>query len=135
LTAVLVDSSVILDLTTQDPRWGAWSRKMLTTLLNETSVVINPIIYAEVSADFAKVEDLDEALPADIFRREPLPYAAGFLASRAYLAYRRRGGTKLSPLPDFYVGAHAAVRGYRLLTRDPRQIAGYFPTVGLIVPD
>jgi predicted nucleic acid-binding protein len=135
LTAVLVDSSVILDLTTQDPEWGAWSRSMLTTLLNETNVVINPIIYAEVSADFAKVEDLDEALPADIFRREPLPYAAGFLASRAYLAYRRRGGAKLSPLPDFYVGAHAAVRGYRLLTRDPRRIAGYFPTVGLIVPD
>ena len=134
MSAVLVDSSVILDLTTRDPQWGRWSRTTLAGLLNETTVVINPVIYAEVSVDFAKIEDLDAALPADLFRREPLPYEAGFLAGKSFLAYRRRGGTKLSPLPDFYIGAHAAVRGYRLLTRDPDRFASYFPTVHLIAP-
>jgi predicted nucleic acid-binding protein len=131
---VLVDSSLILDLTTRDPTWGDWSRQTLSRLLNVTRLVINPIVYAEVSVDFAAIETLDEALPADLFEREPLPYAAGFLASRAYLAYRRHGGTRNSPLPDFHVGAHAAIRGYAVATRDPRRIAGYFPTVRLVTP-
>jgi predicted nucleic acid-binding protein len=134
LTPVLVDSSVILDLTTKDPQWGAWSRAVLERLLNETTLVINPIIYAEVSVDFAKIEVLDEALPPDTFHREPLPYAAGFLAGQAHLAYRRRGGTRVSPLPDFYIGAHAAIRGFRLLTRDPDRIRTYFPSLTVIAP-
>jgi predicted nucleic acid-binding protein len=135
LTPVLVDSSLILDLTTRDPTWGDWSRQTLTTLLNETRLVINPIVYAEVSVDFAAIEALDEALPVDLFEREPLPYAAGFLAGRACLAYRRRGGTRTAPMPDFYIGAHAAIRGYAVATRDPRRIAGYFPTVRLVTPE
>jgi predicted nucleic acid-binding protein len=135
LTPVLVDSSLILDLTTRDPTWGAWSRQTLTRLLNQTRLVINPIVYAEVSVDFAAIEALDEALPGDLFEREPLPYDAGFLAGRAYLVYRRQGGARTSPLPDFYVGAHAAIRGYDLATRDPRRIASYFPTVRLITPE
>jgi predicted nucleic acid-binding protein len=135
LTPVLVDSNLILDLTTRDPTWGDWSRQTLIGLLNVTRLVINPIVYAEVSIDFAEIEALDEALPGDLFEREPLPFAAGFLAGRTYLAYRRRGGTRTSPLADFYVGAHAAIRGYALATRDPRRIAGYFPTVRLITPE
>ena len=103
----------------------------------ETTVVlvINPIVYTEVSTGFDRIEDLDDAVPADDFRREALPYEAGFLAGKAFLAYRRRGGQKRSPLPDFYIGAHAAVRGYRLLTRDATGYRTYFPRVTLIVPE
>jgi predicted nucleic acid-binding protein len=96
--------------------------------------MINPIVYAEVSTGFDRVEDLDDAVPPDDFQREQLPYEAGFLAGKAFLAYRRRGGQKRSPLPAFYVGAHAAVREYRLLTRDVSRYRTYFPTVDLIAP-
>ena len=102
--------------------------------LDDGPLVINPIVYAEVSAGFDRIEDLDDAVPADDFRREALPYEAGFLAGKALLAYRRRGGQKRSSLPDFYIGAHAAVRGYRLLTRDVARYRTYFPTVTLIAP-
>jgi len=102
--------------------------------LDDGPLVINPIVYAEVSAGFDRIEDLDDAVPADDFRREALPYQAGFLAGKAFLAYRRRGGQKRSSLPDFYIGAHAAVRGYRLLTRDVARYRTYFPTVTLIAP-
>jgi predicted nucleic acid-binding protein len=96
--------------------------------------VINPIVYAEVSVGFDRIEDLEDAVPAGDFQRETLPYEAGFLAGKAFLAYRKRGGQKRSPLPDFYIGAHAAVRGYRLLTRDAARYRPYFPTVTLIAP-
>jgi predicted nucleic acid-binding protein len=98
-------------------------------------VVINPIVYAEVSVGFDRIEDLDDALPAEDFRREALPYEAGFLAGKAFPAYRRRSGQKRSPLPDFYIGAHAAARGYRLLTRDAPRYRTYFPTLTLIAPE
>jgi predicted nucleic acid-binding protein len=97
-------------------------------------LAINPIVYAEVSTGFDLIEDLDDVVSADDFRREALPYEAGFVAGKAYLAYRRRGGQKRSPLPDFYIGAHAAVRGYRLLTRDASRYRTYFPRVTLIAP-
>jgi predicted nucleic acid-binding protein len=97
--------------------------------------VIDPIIYAEVSIAFDTIEELDVALPASLVEREPLPYEAGFLAGKAFVSYRRRGGARSSPLPDFYIGAHAAIRGYRLLTRDARRYRTYFPTLELIVPD
>ena len=97
-------------------------------------MVINPIIYAEVSTGFDRIEDLDAAIPAADVGREPLPFEAAFLAGKAFLRYRRQGGQRRSPLPDFYIGAHAAVRGYRLLTRDVSRYRTYFPTVVLIAP-
>jgi predicted nucleic acid-binding protein len=130
----LVDSSVILDVVTDDPGWAGWSGDALAAAADEGSLVINPIVYAEVSAGFARIEDLDDAVPAEDFAREPLPYDAGFVAGKAFLAYRKRGGERRSPLPDFYIGAHAAVRGYRLLTRDATRYRTYFPTVKLIAP-
>ena len=131
----LVDSSVILDIVTNDPAWSQWSADVLARALDDGVLVINPIVYTEVSTGFDRIEDLDDAVPADDFRREALPYEAGFLAGKAFLAYRRRGGQKRSPLPDFYIGAHAAVRGYRLLTRDAARYRTYFPTVTLIAPE
>ena len=130
----LVDSSVILDVVTDDPVWAGWSGDALAAAADEGSLVINPIVYAEVSAGFARIEDLDDAVPAEDFGREPLPYEAGFVAGKAFLAYRKRGGERRSPLPDFYIGAHAAVRGYRLLTRDSTRYRTYFPIVKLIAP-
>jgi predicted nucleic acid-binding protein len=130
----LVDSSVILDIVTDDAAWSQWSADALARALDDGALVINPVVYAEVSVGFDRIEDLDDAVPASDFRREALPYEAAFLAGKAFLAYRRRGGQKRSPLPDFYIGAHAAVCGYRLLTRDVARYRSYFPTVTLIVP-
>jgi predicted nucleic acid-binding protein len=97
-------------------------------------VVINPLIYAEVSVGYQTVEELEELLPAADYEREPLPYLAGFAAGKAFVRYRRRGGDKRSPMPDFYIGAHAAITGYRLLTRDVRRYRTYFPTIDIIAP-
>ncbi len=132
---VLVDSNVILDILTEDPRWGPWSGDVLARSADEMDLVINPIVYAEVSIGFERIEDLEAALPAGAFRREPLPWEAAFLAGKCYLRYRRLQGTKLTPLPDFYIGAHAAVSGYRLLTRDARRYRTYFPGLELITPE
>jgi hypothetical protein len=131
---VLVDSSVILDVATEDPRWYGWSSRHLEDIAERHTLVINPIIYAEVSVGFARIEDLDVALPADFFRREPLPWGAAFLAGRCFLRYRRGRGSKRSPLPDLFIGAHAAIRGMVLLTRDPRRYRTHFPTLQLITP-
>lgn len=125
---------MLLDVLTADPAWSEWSGGMLATAGDDGRLVINPIIYAEVSAGFDRIEELDEAVPVSEFDREPLPYEAGFLAGKAFLAYRRRGGQRRSPLPDFYIGAHAAVRGYRLLTRDTARYRASFPTLQLISP-
>ena len=134
MAAVLADSNVLLDILVRDPRWGVWSRSTVAALANESILVINPIIYAEVSVDFARIEDADEALPPDVFTREPLPYEAGFLASKCHRNYHRRGGPRASVLPEFYIGAHAAIRNYRLLTRDSTRYRTYFPTVELLAP-
>jgi predicted nucleic acid-binding protein len=131
---VLVDSNVILDIAYEDSRWREWSEAAIEQAAGETALVINPIIYAEVSIGYAHAEHVEAVLPADRFRREALPYEAAFAAGKAFLAYRRRGGTRTSPLPDFYIGAHAAVRQYRLLTRDAARYRTYFPTVELIAP-
>ena len=135
MTTVLVDSNVILDLTTTDPDWYDWSANALTRCADEAYLAINPIIYAEVSVGFDRIEDLEETLIPDFFRRLPLPYEAGFLAGKCYTMYRKRGGAKRSPLPDFYIGAHAAVSGLTLLTRDAGRYQSYFPTIDLIAPD
>jgi len=130
----LVDSNVILDLTTDDPNWFAWSAEALSRAADESALAINPIIYAEVSIGFRTIEELEDLLPTADFRRLDLPYEAAFLAGKVFLAYRRRGGSRTVPLPDFYIGAHAAIAGLRLLTRDARRYRTYFPTVDIITP-
>ncbi len=130
----LVDSSVLLDIATNDPKWFEWSEEQLAVAANESILIVNPIIYAEVSINYDTVEELDIHLPLDRFRREPLPYIAGFLAGKAYMKYKKRGGKRTSPMPDFYIGAHAAVSDLRILTRDARKYRQYFPSVELISP-
>jgi predicted nucleic acid-binding protein len=130
----LVDSNVLLDVLTDDPTWGGWSGDALGDAITSGRVVLNPIVYAEVSVGFDRIEDLDRAVPETSFRREALPYPAGFVAGKAFVRYRRSGGQRPTPLPDFYIGAHAAVLGYRLLTRDPRRYRTYFPGVEILAP-
>jgi hypothetical protein len=132
--AVLVDSNVLIDVFGRDPAWFPWSSAALADAADTESVVVNPIIYAEVSLGFERIEEVDEALPESEFERHPLPWPAAFLAARCYVAYRRSGGSRRSPLPDFYIGAHAAVEGMRLLTRDPARYRAYFPTLDLVAP-
>lgn len=132
---VLVDSSVLLDTFTEDSKWFEWSAVALARAAETSKLVVNPVIYAEISVRFDRIEDLDDALPLDRFAREALPYDAAFLAGKAFLRYRRRGGQRSSPLPDFFIGAHAAVAGHRLLTRDPARFRTYFPKLDLISPD
>lgn len=134
MTVVLVDSNVLLDVMTEDPGWSAWSAQALEEQAEAAILAVNPIIYAEVSIRFEQVEALDDALPANLFRRAPLPWAAAFLAGKCFVRYRRAGGTRRSPLPDFYVGAHAAVAGWTLLTRDATRYRTYFPTLRVIAP-
>jgi len=134
VAGTLVDSNILLDVLTDDSEWFDWSAAMLAQAANVGHLYINPIIYAEVSAGFTKVEDLDEALPPQYYRRAPFPWDAGFLAGHAYVKYRRGRGVRRSPMPDFYIGAHAAVAGLTLLTRDPKRYRAYFPTVTLISP-
>lgn len=134
MKTVLVDSNVLLDIATNDPTWSEWSSRALEFAANEAPLAINPLIYAEVSIGFRRIEDVETAIPAALFRREALPYEAAFLAGKAFVRYRRRGGKRGAPLPDFYIGAHAAVAGFRLLTRDARRYRTYFPTVELLAP-
>ncbi len=134
MNPVLIDSNILLDIVTEDTAWAAWSSANLERLADEAVLVINPIVYAEVSIGFAAIEDLEAALPADLYRREDLPYEAAFLAGKCFLQYQRGGGTKRSPLPDFYIGAHAAIAGYRLLTRDGTRYRTYFPSLDVIAP-
>jgi predicted nucleic acid-binding protein len=131
----LIDSNVLLDVATEDPHWYQWSSTALATAARSASLFINPLIYAEVSMNYDTIEELDEALPERLFRRVPLPYPAGFVAGRAFLTYRSRGGERRSPLPDFYIGAHAAVDRLTLVTRDARRYRTYFPTVALIAAE
>ncbi len=132
--ATLVDSNVILDVVSEDEDWVDWSSTMLGRAAETGRLVINPIVYAEVSVAFDSIEALDNALPASYYAREALPWNAAFLAARAYLAYRRKGGLRRATLRDFYIGAHAAIAGYSLLTRDPRRYRAYFPKLKIIAP-
>ncbi|MBN1103931.1 MAG: type II toxin-antitoxin system VapC family toxin [Deltaproteobacteria bacterium] len=132
--AVLVDSNVILDIVTEDRQWFPWSSETLSRYAEGSILVINPIIYAEVSIAFERIEEVDEVLPQDYFRRHPLPWQAAFLAGKCFQAYRRRSGKKRSPLPDFYIGAHAAVAGMALITRDAGRYRTYFPGLTIIGP-
>jgi predicted nucleic acid-binding protein len=131
---ILVDSNVLLDVLTDDPTWSKWSSEMLEQAAQRNILVINPIIYAEVSIGFGRIEDLDEALPDSLVRRDPLPWESAFLAGKCFLKYRRRGGQKRSPLPEFFIGAHAAIGQMTLLTRDDSRYKTYFPGLKLLSP-
>ncbi len=130
----IVDTNVLLDVLTEDPIWLSWSLRSLATAAETGPLYINPIIYSELSIRFSRVEDLDEALPPQDYRRASLPWEAAFLAGKAFLDYRRNGGARTSTLPDFFIGAHAAVDHLSLLTRDVGRYRTYFPTVRLITP-
>jgi predicted nucleic acid-binding protein len=131
---VLVDSNVLLDVATNDAAWGNWSARAIAECADQSTLIINPIIYAEVSVGFTTIEALNAALPAASYAREPLPWEAGFLAGKCFLSYRKRGGLRNSPLPDFYIGAHAAVKGLALLTRDVARYKTYFPKLEVLGP-
>lgn len=132
---VLVDTSVLLDIATRDPTWFDWSRTRLAPLVNARQAAINPVIYQELAPCYRNERDLDlNLLPPTDFKRLVLPYAAAFPAARAFAAYRKTGGTRTSPLPDFFIGAHAEAEGHTLLTRDPVRYRTYFPTVKLLAP-
>ena len=130
---VLVDANVLLDIITSDPQWFAWSAEKLERALTQ-GLAINPIIYAELAAGFQKEEELDAALDLADLERLALPYEAAFRAGRAFVEYRRKGGSRRSPLPDFFIGAHAEVEGLTLLTRDAARYRTYFPKLKLIAP-
>ena len=130
---VLVDANVLLDIFIEDPTWAAWSETALVEALDVGPLIINPIVYAEIAVRFERIEELEDALPRQI-EREALPWEAAFLAGKRFLAYRRRGGPKRSPLPDFYIGAHALVTGRVLLTRDASRYRTAFPSLALISP-
>ena len=131
---VLVDSNVLLDVATNDPAWSDWSGRALAESAERTTLIINPIVYAEASIGYTMIEALDAALPSTLYRREPLPWEAGFLAGKRFLLYRRRGGLRNSPLPDFYIGAHAAIGQLALLTRDAARYRSYFPKIEILAP-
>jgi predicted nucleic acid-binding protein len=131
----LIDANVLIDLFTNDAEWADWSREALLKAAENGQIGINPIIYAEVSIAFTRPSILDKALAELEIVRCELPYDAGFRAGKAFLEYRRRQGTKRSPLPDFYIEAHAEIAEFRLLTRDAARYANYFPKVKLISPN
>jgi predicted nucleic acid-binding protein len=134
VATTMVDSNVILDVASEDAEWMEWSASMLAAAAQNGRLVINPLIYAEVSCGFDRIEALDDAVPTDYFVREALPWTAAFLAGKVFLKYRRSGGTRTAPLPDFYIGAHAAIAGYTLLTRDARRYRTYFPRLQIVAP-
>lgn len=134
MSRVLVDANVLLDVLTDDAHWFEWSAAQLDACAAHAELCINPIVYAEVSVGFERIEELDDALPPDTFTRLELPWEAGFLAGKAFVQYRRAKGSRSSPLPDFYIGAHAAIEGMALLTRDARRFRTYYPKLELICP-
>ena len=135
MTGVLIDSNVLLDVLGEDPQWFEWSSHALARCADASVLVINPVIYAEVSIRFKTIEELEAALPKSMFERRDIPWEAAFLAGKCFVKYRRAGGRKAAPLPDFFIGAHAAVERLDLLTRDAARYGAYFPTVRLIAPD
>ena len=135
MSGLLVDTNVILDVFEEDPTWVDWSESMLHRYHATDILYINPIIYSELSIGFERIEELEGALSRGGFQIRQIPKEALFLAGKAFLTYKKRGGFRKSLLPDFFIGAHAAVEGMELLTRDPSRFRAYFPTVKLISPD
>jgi len=131
---ILVDTNVLLDVLEEDPRWAAWSQDRLDAAGATETLAINPIIYSELSMAFARIEELEAVIRDAALTVEAIPREALFLAGKAFLRYRRSRGTKSSVLPDFYIGAHAAVMQWPILTRDVSRYQTYYPTVPLITP-
>ena len=131
---LLVDTNVILDVVGNDPAWAGWSQAQLDAASFKYTLIINPVIYAELSLAYRRIEELEAMLKAAAFRLDPIPREALFLAGRVFLSYRQRRGTKSGVLPDFFIGAHAAVAGIPLLTRDTGRYKSYFPALELIAP-
>jgi predicted nucleic acid-binding protein len=134
MRGILVDSNIILDVFLDDPNWADWSESKLVKFSSITKLFINPVVYSEVSISFQRIEELEFALNQTGFQMLEIPKEALFLAGKAFLTYRKNKGTKLSPLPDFYIGAQAAILKMDLITRDPSRYRTYFPTVQLITP-
>jgi predicted nucleic acid-binding protein len=132
---IIVDTNVLLDVVLNDPKWSTWSITALEAANARDNLGINPVIYAEVSIAFARIEELEQALSEAELTVEPIPREALFLAGKVFLQYRKRQGSKTNVLPDFFVGAHAAVAGFPVLTRDVGRYRTYFPTVHLLTPD
>lgn len=133
--AALVDTNVLLDVATDDADWASWSIDALDAAAAEGPVVINAVIYAEFAIGYARIEEVDRVLAAADLRIVDHPRAALFLAGKAFQRYRKAKGTRTGVLPDFFIGAHAAVTGMTLITRDPRRYRRYFPTVNLVAPE
>ena len=134
MNSTLIDANVLIDLFDDGSEWQPWADSMVAACRNRGPIVINPIILAEVSMGFDSFEAVEAHLPEQFVVREAVPWEAAFLAARAFLLYRHAGGERRSPLPDFYIGAHAAVAGHTLLTRDPRRYRYYFPKLRIIAP-
>jgi predicted nucleic acid-binding protein len=132
---ILLDSNIILDIITDDPKWFDWSAGKITEYAQQTTLNINPIIYAEVSIGFEKIEELEAILPIKFFHRLDLPWEVAFLAGKYFVQYSQRGGTRHSPLTDLYIDAHAAIADMILLTRDVHRYRAYFSTLELIAPE
>ncbi|SMF89033.1 hypothetical protein SAMN02982917_6589 [Azospirillum oryzae] len=131
----LVDTNVLLDLVTNDPVWADWSIRQLDSAASKGPLIINDVIYAELSVGFDRIEDLDELLNEAGIAMDELPREALFLAGKAFRRYRTAGGARSGVLPDFFIGAHAAVLGLPLLTRDAKRYRSYFPSVVLMAPE
>ncbi len=134
MRGILVDSNIILDVFLDDPNWADWSESKLEKFSSITKLFINPVVYTEVSVGFKRIEELESALNRADFQMLEIPKEALFLAGKAFLKYRKNRGTKRSPLPDFYIGAHAAILEMDLITRDESRYRTYFPTIKLISP-
>jgi len=134
MRGILVDSNIILDVFLDDPNWAEWSESKLEKFSAITKLYINPIVYSEISIGFNRIEELESVLNRAGFQMLDIPKEALFLAGKVFLKYRKNRGTKRSPLPDFYIGAHAAILEMELITRDESRYRTYFPTVKLISP-
>ncbi len=132
---ILVDTNVLLDVVVDHPQWADWSQQQLETAASRDRLVINAVIYAELSIGFRRIEEVEAVLTRTQIGVEEIPREALFLAGKAFQRYKARGGTRTSVLPDFFIGAHAAVAGIPLLTRDVRRYADYFPKLELLAPE
>jgi predicted nucleic acid-binding protein len=132
---LLVDTNVLLDVLQSDPKWAAWSQGQLDAASATDSLAINAVIYAELSISFARIEELEAVIEEAALHVEPIPREALFLAGKVFLSYRNSSGTKYNVVPDFFIGAHAAVMNWAIITRDVGRYRTYFPTVNLITPN
>lgn len=131
---VLVDTNVLVDVLQDDPQWADWSISQMRALASVHQLTINPIVYAEISLSFSTMEALDDVVQTLGLQVREIPRAALFLAAKAFVQYRRRGGSRQQVLPDFFIGAHAAVEGWPLLTRDAKRFRTYFPSLDIVAP-